>query len=206
MKKPDKIGGFAVHPFANEYPLMEEIDPQAFERFVQDIKRNGLRERIDVIELQDGDNDADDTDIMVIIEGRDRALALECLGIKIDPDQHFRLQFELTSDEEIRAYITSKNLHRRHLTKEWQDKIIALVIKSNPEKSSRVIAEELASKGIETSHMKVHRERQKEARVTGVTRDTVTERDANNRRPSRSAPSHRTGKRLPRRSVSTSRT
>jgi hypothetical protein len=40
----------------------------------------------------------------------------------------------------VRAYIISKNIHRRHLTAEQRRALIAKLIKAQPEKSDRQVA------------------------------------------------------------------
>jgi len=143
---------------------MQDIDPEGFERFVKDIA-NGLTDRIEVITDKDG--------AFIIIEGRNRALALERLGTKIDPDKHMAVK-RFNSEAVLRAYIDSKNLHRRHLTKEWRDKILADLIKSNPERSDAAIADEATKKGAPTNKKKVNRARHEgERRGTFVPRQAV---------------------------------
>src|SRR6516225_2866266 len=87
-----KIAGFDVHPYANEYPLMKDYDPELYERTKNDIKENGLIERIDII-FEHGKP--------IIIDGRNRAQMLEELGIKINPDQHMQVK-QFSSDEALR--------------------------------------------------------------------------------------------------------
>jgi DNA-binding Lrp family transcriptional regulator len=48
-------------------------------------------------------------------------------------------------EEEIEAFVASANLHRRHLTNEDKDRLIARLVKANPEKSNRQIAEQVRS-------------------------------------------------------------
>src|SRR5262249_1534005 len=47
---------------------------------------------------------------------------------------------EQTNDDRVRAYVVSKNIHRRHLTPEQKRDLIAKLIKATPEKSDRQIA------------------------------------------------------------------
>jgi hypothetical protein len=138
-----EIGGFAVHPFANDYPLLSVIDPEWFEQTVKDIEANGLTDRIEIIINKDG--------AKVIIDGRNRALALDRLGIKIDPDKHMTVK-RFSCEEGLRKHITSKNLHRRHLTLEDRRKIAAALLKAKSEASNLQISKQvkLSDKTIDT--------------------------------------------------------
>jgi hypothetical protein len=126
------------HPLADIFPLMEGAE---FDERVADIKANGLREKIDLYQGK-------------IADGRNRYRALKQLGIdpSADDKQYFRKAIythsaggeikshEQSNDEHVRAYIISKNIHRRHLTAEQKRDIIAKLIKAGPEKSDRRIA------------------------------------------------------------------
>jgi hypothetical protein len=126
------------HPLADIFPLMEGDE---FDALVADIKANGLREKIDQYEGK-------------IVEGRNRYRALQRLGIDptADPTKYFRKALyvhtaggeiaphEQSNDERVRAYIISKNIHRRHLTAEQRRALIAKLIKAQPEKSDRQVA------------------------------------------------------------------
>jgi hypothetical protein len=126
------------HPLADIFPLMEG---EEFDALVEDIKANGLREKID---LHQGK----------IVEGRNRYRALQRLGIdpSADPTKYFRkaiyahtvggeiASHEQSNDDRVRAYVISKNIHRRHLTVEQKRELIAKLIKAQPEKSDRQVA------------------------------------------------------------------
>jgi hypothetical protein len=126
------------HPLADVFPLMEG---EEFDALVADIKANGLREKIDLYEGK-------------IVDGRKRYLALQRLGIdpSADPNKYFRKAIyahtiggeiaphERGNDDRVRAYVISKNIHRRHLTAEQKRDLIAKLVKAQPEKSDRQIA------------------------------------------------------------------
>ena len=110
------------HPLADIFPLMEGAE---FDGLVADIKANGLRELMTVYQNK-------------ILDGRNRYRA--CLAVGIDP--HTRLTPFTGDDKAARAFVTSKNLHRRHLTAEKRRELIADLIKAQPEKSNNAIAKQ----------------------------------------------------------------
>jgi cysteinyl-tRNA synthetase len=126
------------HPLAEVFPLLEGDE---FDALVADIKANGLREKIDLYEGK-------------IVDGRNRYLALHRLGIDPSPDdkKYFRKALythttggniaphEQSNDDRVRAYVISKNIHRRHLTAEQKRGLIAELIQAQPENSNRQIA------------------------------------------------------------------
>src|SRR5207253_1860194 len=129
------------HPLADLFPLMEGED---FDALVADIAANGLREKIDLYQGK-------------IVEGRNRYLALQRLGIEpsADQKQYFRKAIyahtvggeiaphEQSNDDRVRTYVISKNIHRRHLTAEQKRDLIAKVIAAKPEASDRQIAKQV---------------------------------------------------------------
>ena len=126
------------HPLADLFPLMEGED---FDALVADIAANGLREKIDLYQGK-------------IVEGRNRYLALQRLGIEpsADQKQYFRKAIyahtvggeiaphEQSNDDRVRAYVISKNLHRRHLDAKQKRDVIAKLLKAQPEKSNVTIS------------------------------------------------------------------
>ncbi len=98
--EPTPIGASDVetvefHPLANVFPLLEG---EEFDRFVEDIKRNGQREPI----VKTPDNR--------ILDGRNRYRA--CLKAGVEP------RFETIQEppEKWLGFVISKNIRRRHLT------------------------------------------------------------------------------------------
>jgi ParB-like chromosome segregation protein Spo0J len=112
------------HPLADIFPLMEGVELDAL---AADIKANGLREKIECYEGK-------------VIDGRNRYRALQRLGIHpTGYPKYFRV-LDFRDDDEARAYVISKNIHRRHLTAEQKRELIAKLVKAQPEKSDRQIA------------------------------------------------------------------
>src|SRR5262249_5900996 len=64
-----------------------------------------------------------------------KAIYTHAIGGEVKPH-------EQDNNDRVRAYIISKNIHRRHLTPEQRRELIAKLIAAQPEKSDRQIAEE----------------------------------------------------------------
>jgi hypothetical protein len=95
----------AFHPYADIFPL---IQGEEFAGLVADIKANGLREKIVVL---DGS----------ILDGRNRYLASVAAGLIVDdelPDDRPLVfqRFVLAVDGDALKFVVSKNIHRRHLS------------------------------------------------------------------------------------------
>jgi hypothetical protein len=148
------------HPLADIFPLMKGAE---FDELVADIKANGLREKIDLYQGK-------------IVDGRNRYLALQRLGIdpSAEPGKYFRKAIyahtiggeiaphERNNDDSVRAYVISKNIHRRHLTAEQKRDLLVKLVAAQPEKADRVLAREA-----KVDHKQVSRARRK-AEATGA--------------------------------------
>jgi ParB-like chromosome segregation protein Spo0J len=105
------------HPLADIFPLMEG---EEFDALVADIKANGL---IEPIVMLDG----------MILDGRNRYRA--CVAADVEPT------FRPFNGDDPAAYVISANIHRRHLTPEQKRDLIAKLLRTDPGKSDRQIAE-----------------------------------------------------------------
>jgi ParB-like chromosome segregation protein Spo0J len=132
------------HPIAGIFPLMEG---EEFDALVADIKAHGLREPIMLFRGK-------------ILDGRNRYRACIAAGVKIDP--HLQRNMMPSGGTDPLAYVISANIHRRHLTAEQRRDLIAELVKAQPEKSDRAIAEQA-----KTDHKKVGRVR-KAQEATGA--------------------------------------
>jgi N6-adenosine-specific RNA methylase IME4 len=104
------------HPYADLFPLIEGAE---FEAFAADLKENGLREQIVLL-----DN--------LILDGRNRYRAAELLGLPAaqgDADS-FR-EFDPETEGDPLKWVLSKNLARRHLN-ESQRAMVAARLSNMP--------------------------------------------------------------------------
>ena len=100
-------------------------------KLANDIVVNGLMEKITLYEGK-------------ILDGRNRYRACQLAATAKDKKFKFvRTDFrELRCDINPVAYVISANIHRRHLTAEQKRDLLATLIKIDPTKSNRQIAEE----------------------------------------------------------------
>ena len=116
MSETNEIG---FHPLAAIFPLMEGAE---FDELVADIKANGQRQWIVTYEG-------------MILDGRNRYRA--CLAAGVKPG----VQKGDDCVGDPAAYVVSANIHRRHLNAKQKRDLIAKLLKAQPQKSDRQIAE-----------------------------------------------------------------
>jgi len=102
--------------------LLPKMTREEMTELIADIEKNGLQQSIVLYQAQ-------------ILDGNHRYWA--CTAAK--KPMHF-LGFEGT-EAEAKAYVISINIHRRHLTPEQRREIIKVLLKADPSKSDRQIAE-----------------------------------------------------------------
>jgi ParB-like chromosome segregation protein Spo0J len=129
-----------VHPLADSFPEMSDGELQ---ELAEDIKKNGQREPAMFVETDSG---------RTLIDGRHRLEA--CAMVGVEP---WTTTVTLKDDAEVRAFIISQNVHRRHLTPAQRRERLEAAIIANPEKSDREIAREAKL----PDHKKVGRTRKK---------------------------------------------
>lgn len=161
----DKI---KVHPAADLFPMMSG---EELESLADDIKRNGLRERVIMWRPSNRDEDRGEC---CLLDGRNRLTAMEMAGI--DPFRGSRrivaakyalhvvgayYALDPTTGErktkpspwrgqdsdgicvgDAYRFVVSANIHRRHLTSEQKRALIAELLKAQPGKSNRAIAKQ----------------------------------------------------------------
>jgi hypothetical protein len=134
-RDPDWRSHLKVHPAAELFPLMTKDE---LAELADDIKNNGLKEPVILGHGREGD-------AMVgtyVLDGRNRLDALELNGVELLRDGRIidRLFRDLGPVDDPVAYVISKNIHRRHLTAEQKRGLVAALLKTDPEKSNREIA------------------------------------------------------------------
>jgi ParB-like chromosome segregation protein Spo0J len=117
----EELAAFVAHPLAEMFPMISDDE---LRELAEDIRKNGMIEPITLCEGK-------------ILDGRNRFNAAKLVSFPFRR-ANFR---ELLCHLDPRAYVISANIKRRHLTTEQKREVIALLIKANPSKSDRQIAE-----------------------------------------------------------------
>jgi hypothetical protein len=119
-----------VHPAADLFPMFAGDELRALG---EDIAKNGLQTPPVFLAAQDGG-------LPQLLDGRNRILAMQLVGLPVIDDSGRILQGEVIDIADPYAYVASANLHRRHLTAEKKREVIAAWLKARPEMSDRAIA------------------------------------------------------------------
>ncbi|AHY52594.1 hypothetical protein [Bradyrhizobium japonicum] len=127
-----------IHPAAELLPLMSE---QELRELGDDIQKNGLYEGVAVFEGQ-------------LLDGRNRLDAMEIAGATLvtgsgKPDWE-NIRHRNVAGRDPVSFVMSKNVHRRHLSTEQKQELIAKLLILAPDKSNRQIAAT-----VKVSHMTV---------------------------------------------------
>ena len=137
----------SIHPAAE---LLPRTSPEELRALGEDIKKNGQRQPIAIIEKPrrqpDGTLDVGDPPLQEVLDGISRLDAMEGAGIRVigkDGQLDSQIQRIVVDTDEVDpfTYVLSANIHRRHLTAEQKREVIAELLKAQPEKSDRQIAE-----------------------------------------------------------------
>jgi DNA-binding Lrp family transcriptional regulator len=141
-----------VHPAANLFPMMPEAELKAQG---EDIKNQGLRDRIDVLGTPKPERVTGPMMMSIdpahfdyqLLDGRNRLDAMELAGIEVAVFQgngwlNTKLfNVIIAGDIDPFDYVISKNVRRRHLTNEQKLELVDRVLKLKPDRSNRQIAE-----------------------------------------------------------------
>lgn len=119
------IEGIPVHPYAASFDMMSDDELQAL---ADDIKAHGQREPIVVTYLDEAMLHEP-----VVIDGRNRYAACKLAGVEPKFRYAMSLDDREISPQVIADWIKSKNVHRRHMTREQRRKYIKDEISANPE-------------------------------------------------------------------------
>lgn len=129
----------AIHPYANLFPL---IEGQEFYDMAEDVRVNGLREQIDLVDIEG---------VMQILDGRNRYRCLVWIVTEGEPlgegwgvhagrvltaadlanHDDIWLYQEINPDYydgDLLSYVLSKNLNRRHLTDDQRRVVAAKLV------------------------------------------------------------------------------
>jgi hypothetical protein len=117
---PDFLVRLQPHPLSDWFDMMEG---EELENLGEDIRKNGLHERITTLDGK-------------ILDGRNRYRAGMAVGYKFKKEDFV----ELPKGVDPLAFVFSKNFARRHLTAEQKRAVIEKLLKERPEASSRAIA------------------------------------------------------------------
>ncbi|HEY2918450.1 MAG TPA: ParB/Srx family N-terminal domain-containing protein [Candidatus Binatia bacterium] len=146
-----------VHPAADVFPMLPE---EELRKLAEDIKKNGLRELPVLWRRPPGTT-------LELIDGRNRLAAMELAGIELfQKSGKFKYDlFDLCGgDEDPVAFIISKNIRRRHLTKEQQAALIVTVMEAGKANST------------DTAKLAESVKRNSNGRLNGRAKDPVREK------------------------------
>jgi hypothetical protein len=121
-------GVLRVHPAAELFPIMPLDELRALG---EDIKKNGLREDVAILDDQ-------------LLDGRNRLDAMELVGIKL-VTRDGQIEWANVPSRKVKGvdpvtFVISKNIRRRHLSSEQKRDLVTELLKATPEKSNREIA------------------------------------------------------------------
>jgi hypothetical protein len=131
------------------FPIMSDAE---LIELGEDIKKNGQREPIAIIEKAvpraDGSYHVSDPRQIEVLDGRNRLDGMEAAGLEIIDEKGQLLdsvaRIEIDPQEvDPWAYVISKNYHRRHVPPEKRHEIIVEYLRRDPSKSDRQIGREL---------------------------------------------------------------
>jgi hypothetical protein len=123
-----------VHPAADVFPLLSE--PELTE-LVKDIADHGLKEKITLWRGSEEPNSP-----LYLLDGRNRLAALKRAGRLdlegLEPVDQYAVVLGPREVPDPAAFVISKNIRRRHLTKEQQAKLILKAVEATMADSAKV--------------------------------------------------------------------
>jgi hypothetical protein len=174
--KPSWRDVLKIHPAADLFPLMGDDE---LAELGEDILKHGLREPVVVMRQYrrgaDGKFDLREYDL-VLLDGRNRLDAMEGAGftlirdgkldktlghkaLGLEPLTHTGGAYaEVDPDVDPDTYIISANIHRRHLIPEKKRDLITKLLKADPSKSDRQIAEMIKADHKTVGAVRAHQE------------------------------------------------
>ena len=156
-----------VHPAADLFPMMTADELKALG---EDIKRHNMK--VPIVIWSPSPTDADKNKVF-LLDGRNRLDAMEAVGMnpiyanswKGGGIHQLLVEYQWlvgigSAPCDPYEFVISANIHRRHLTGEQARDLIAKLLKANPEKSDRQIAEQ-----IEADHKTVAKVRPRKSQL-----------------------------------------
>ena len=194
-----------VHPAADLFPRMS---PEEMRALGKDITKNGVVAPIIMWSTGAGiGSPTREHGRYRLLDGRNRLDAAEMAGLKIEYDLEVggvyvagkevsRTLFKYRTRNGAREkwidpyeYAVSANVHRRHLTCEQKRELIAKVLKADPEKSNRQIAETVKADHKTVAKVRAEQEARGEVPHVSIRTDTMgREQPAKKAPPSRKEP------------------
>jgi hypothetical protein len=122
-----------IHPDCDLFPC---LPPDELQALGQDIKKNGLQQKIKLLVHKSRES--------VVIDGRNRLDAMQAVGLcpvssngrrMVDYFDEIKL-----ADDQVVDYIISANIHRRHLNAKQKARLTKELLKKEPASSDRRIA------------------------------------------------------------------
>jgi hypothetical protein len=164
MTDPTALAALPIHELARTFPTMGMAE---LKELASGIHAQGLLEPITIYQGQ-------------ILDGRNRISAANMCGYAFKAADFVELDPKI----DPLAFVINKNIRRRHLTAEQKRALLATLIKADPSKSNRQIADEA-----KVSHHTVGDVRS-ELEATGQTAqlETTTGKDGKKRRTKRGGP------------------
>jgi hypothetical protein len=172
-----------IHPAADVFPSMSQAE---LKELAADIDTNGLHNRIAIWSPSSEDGN------YALIDGRSRLDALSLLGLLCVDDEgllattkrwtsegwrdegrpdRLKQNYYLRGEDPYQLAL-SFNLHRRHLTPEQKRELIAKLIKSNPEKSNRQIADQVKASHPHVAKVRTELEKTGDVETVSTSIDT----------------------------------
>jgi hypothetical protein len=120
-----------VHPAAEVFPLLSESE---LTELGKDIALHGLKEKITLWRAGD-----DPTAPLYVLDGRKRLEALRRSGVLgLDPRDGYAVVLGPSQVPDPAAFVISKNIRRRHLTKEQQAELILKAVEATMTDAAKV--------------------------------------------------------------------
>lgn len=183
-----------VHPACELFPSLSADELRALG---EDIKQNGLQMPIALF--------WPGREPPQMLDGRSRLDAIEAADMPIKIDRHKRdgreriklsyqdgdgewreIDYLLPTDDPY-AYVISANLHRRHLTTGQKRELIAKLLKADPRKSDRRIAEQIKTSPTFVGKVRAEKEATGDVSTVDTRTDTMGRQQPAKKKPQQAA-------------------